>query len=1171
MERNRQWDNALPINNRTVFVQGVSNTLYQDIKILSLNVCGLKSKLKIPEFTDMLNLYDIIAIQETKLDDADSVELPGYTIICQNRKKISRYRSGGTAFIYKNSLKHHIVPMKSHSKLIQWIRISKAVTNTDRDIYCGNIYIPPQGSKFASPDPYLEIQTEINEHCENSDLLLIGDFNSRSGVSRDYTITDEFLSKLHDDNILQTESAHILSKLEEYGVPLERRSADSTTNTYGLQLIELCKSNDLFILNGRLGTDRQNPKTTCKDRSTIDYCISNVNLIQRINNFCIQEFSSLYSDSHCGVTLTVKSVYQPSSQAENKPSPNPRLKLWKQENADSFLANFDSHKLSQINIVLNSLKQKQTVSKSDIDNVTCDIEDVFHNACEGAFGMYTPCEKAPTRPNKPWFNTECRLARNSYHKTRRLYNRFKTDHYKYLLKTVSKKYKCVISKNIRRHKDVTIERLRQLKSKDPKEYWRILNGSKPKSENHVSVEDFFKYFENINNPPNHSNAEEIIINTKYENDEINLPIREIEIRQAVKELKRNKSPGIDQILNEHIQITLDMMLPTYTNLFNLIFDNATIPESWLMGEILPIYKNKGDIKNPENYRPITLLSCIGKLFTSIINSRLNNFAEKQDLITNSQTGFRKGFSTADNIFVINSLIEMMKSKSKKLFCVFVDYKQAFDSVWRTGLWQKLQSSNINGKCFRLIQNLYQNIKSRVKSANGVSAFFPCKIGVRQGENLSPFLFSIFLNDLEGHFFKNHVPGVEFEFADNDLVTYIKLFVLLYADDTVMFSETPDDLQRTLNAFNDYCTAWKLNVNVSKTKVMIISRGRQKSDINFYLNGTKLEIVQEYKYLGIYLTKSGSFNTAKKYIAEQANKALFSLIKKSRSLDLSYDLQIDLFNKTVKPILLYCSEIWGTGNCDIIDRIQLKFFKHIFHLKKSTPSFMIYGELGVTPISVDIKAKTISFWSKIVSQHDQPTRLSYQIYTILYNLHKSNQCKSIFIENIESILNSCGFSGIWQTQDVINPKWLSLAIKQKLSDQYNQNWHSLVESSSSGKIYRLFKEKFEQSKYLKILPNSYCKTFIRFRTRNTKIPVEVGRWNGTPFDERICTFCSKDVGDEYHYILSCTHFKETRPNFIKPSYLARPNTQKFKNLMNSENANELRKLCQFITLINDAFD
>ena len=94
------------------------------------------------------------------------------------------------------------------------------------------------------------------------------------------------------------------------------------------------------------------------------------------------------------------------------------------------------------------------------------------------------------------------------------------------------------------------------------------------------------------------------------------------------------------------------MCPTYVKLFNLIFENSIVPESWSIGNILPIYKNKGDSDAPENYRPITLLSCFGKLFTAILNNRINNYFEENDTINSCQAGFCKGFSTTDNLYIL---------------------------------------------------------------------------------------------------------------------------------------------------------------------------------------------------------------------------------------------------------------------------------------------------------------------------------------------------------------------------------------------------------------------------------------------------------------------------------------------------------------------------------------
>ena len=122
------------------------------------------------------------------------------------------------------------------------------------------------------------------------------------------------------------------------------------------------------------------------------------------------------------------------------------------------------------------------------------------------------------------------------------------------------------------------------------------------------------------------------------------------------------------------------------NFFNIIFDSGIVPYDWSVGNIIPIYKQKGDPADPANYRPITLLSCLGKLFTSILNNRLQLFTEKYDKISQNQAGSRKGFSTVDHIFALNMLINLVQNRRKKLFCAFVDLKRAFDTVWRDGLF-----------------------------------------------------------------------------------------------------------------------------------------------------------------------------------------------------------------------------------------------------------------------------------------------------------------------------------------------------------------------------------------------------------------------------------------------------------------------------------------------------
>ena len=143
---------------------------------------------------------------------------------------------------------------------------------------------------------------------------------------------------------------------------------------------------------------------------------------------------------------------------------------------------------------------------------------------------------------------------------------------------------------------------------------------------------------------------------------------------------------------------------------------------------------KNKLKRPTNY----IVKLFGKLFTSIINSRRRVFSDEVELLDKNQFGYRQGYSTIDNIFVLHILLELLKGTKKNMYCAFIDFEKAFDSVWLIGLWQKYLSSKINGECFRIIFNMYDGIRSRIVHNGCKSKYFQSNIGVRQGEKLSSF-------------------------------------------------------------------------------------------------------------------------------------------------------------------------------------------------------------------------------------------------------------------------------------------------------------------------------------------------------------------------------------------------------------------------------------------------
>ena len=145
----------------------------------------------------------------------------------------------------------------------------------------------------------------------------------------------------------------------------------------------------------------------------------------------------------------------------------------------------------------------------------------------------------------------------------------------------------------------------------------------------------------------------------------------------------------------------------------------------------------------------------------------------------------------------------------------------------------------------------------------------------------------------------------------------------------------------------------------------------------------------------------------------------------------------------------------------------------------------------------------------------------------------------------------------------NSKWLVKATHQKLTDLFLNEWKSQVDSNSSCYIYRLFKQTFGFEDYLIHAPAKFRKYLIKFRTRNHRLPIEIGRWRRTPRENRKCHLCNTDTGDEFHYLLVCKELNNLRRQFIEANFIRRPNIITFSSLLNAKNKSTLRKLCIFV--------
>ena len=551
-----------------------------------------------------------------------------------------------------------------------------------------------------------------------------------------------------------------------------------------------------------------------------------------------------------------------------------------------------------------------------------------------------------------------------------------------------------------------------------------------------------------------------------------------------------------------------------------MFNNAEYPESWGLGYILPIFKG-GDPKEAKNYRGITLNSILKKIYSQVLLNRLTSWSEKFDKISNCQFGYQKGKSTIDCIFLLHSIVSKVLSNGQKLYAIFIDYEKCFDKINHMFLWQKLISENVGSKMTNAIKAMYSIVRSVVKHKQETSDIIDIKLGVKQGDPSSSLLFMLFVNDI--------IDNINSDLDGIFTINEIKLFLIMFADDQVLFATNSTTLQSMLTNIKSYCNTWKLKINVNKTKVLIFEKGNQYTNYDFYLYNEKLEVVSSFKYLGINFFKNGNWHRTQKCISEHASKAMHRLFSVFHKFEFSTKEKCKLFDQLVSPVLNYSSEIWGLHNAHEIESIHTKFLRKILGVRKSTNLISLYGETGRVPLQIIRKLHMFRYWIKILQLN---VKQMYQFLKDDAELDRTYD-KQNWAYQIKSMLESLGLPNLW-----INQEFYSINISQiklRLFDQYHQSWYSAIVNSKRLKFYSRYKHTFNLEPYFDIInERKFQIALCRFRLSSHNLEIERGRYQDLSRDQRLCKFCTTNmIENEYHFLLVCPAFIDVRRKYLKP--------------------------------------
>ena len=1140
---------------------------FDNLTILSWNIQSSSSvtgnKFQDNEFTNLLDDHNILCLQETRQE----IKYPGYRSLNKTRKG---EKHGGVCTLIRNDISSGVTLQKCAIPDIVVCKLSKSFFKLTDDIFVINCYIRPANSSsktidFSGFDQLKDLSEQINKLANKGRLIVCGDFNSRIGTNTDYITNtrdkkDDFVP-LPDDIFMEQ--------------PNPRNTEDTNINAYKRPFLDITMNNGLTILNGRTTGDMLG-KYTCirpSGSSVVDYFIISPELNTKVMHMVVKPFT-IYSD-HRPIVLTLDvTSKQPSfsllKELKKEYTTAPaRFKL-----QCSTEAAFKEELHKPLNV--NELKRINEKDYSNDNDGTYEMNEDFtgylKTIANNCIEITKPEGKKSYVNKQPWFSKETREGKKLLNKSARLASDFpNSDYLRQNFYKVKKSYKALCTK---RQDSYYADLNKQIEGGNLLNWkqFKKLKKSKTLTEQFDSLDmgNFEKFFSAL-----YSNEHNTIPNEKKEhlkekaktlNSENEVPDqllnREVtteEVMLSIKTLRKGKSSSDDMICNEFLKYLNGDGVSVICKLYNKCLDTGTYP--WNNNIITPLHK-KGCKSNPDNYRAVAVSSTIGKLFSTILLNRIITFKSLNNPDPINQLGFSKGAQTYDHILTLSTIASKYKKLKVPVYAVFVNFRKAFDSVCREALFFKIAKLGIQGKVFNTLLHMYDNSTGQIKLAGHVSNKFPINKGTEQGHPLSPDLFKVYIKDLSDGLDSPNCPKLMEQIISH----------LLWADDLILLALDTKTLQKQLDRLHKFCQDWGVEINVSKTKLLIFHRdmlSHQPTGLN--IGGNKLEHVDTYCYLGIEIHYTGNFAVARAELKKKAMRSLYSLkstINKSR---LSFRSLTTLFDSLIKPIALYGAPIWTPTmpilkhlaglrpdtinatkqsclkkmcvlNCE---KIHLHFLKWALGVNRKASNSAVWGESGRYPLIIESINLTLKFVKRVQNMNDnslvslafkEQKSLNLDWYRGIEPILKLDKSFSsdhvtsyrmrtnktqhpttnIKPPKVNHILIHNGVAKPVPTQLIKPNKSYHFTVHhiiKSLKESFKKIWQADISQSRKLEYFSLYKNEFRKATYLDKVQNYHDRvSTTRLRTSSHRLQIELGRRFKIPRELRHCSWCELSMGE-----------------------------------------------------------